>query len=126
MALIVPALSANGNPLVAVAGLPFTLVTTLRLNGAVYDVTGDTITANLRRENDPYHVIDATCEDIAVTLTTPASGIVTLTITAPISALLRPYPGRYIDELASILARFTNVTDGIPFPEVLQFHVQRA
>lgn len=53
---------------------------TIKQDGAAMNLTGKTVTATLRAEGDHATVIDASLEDHAVALTTPASGIATLTV----------------------------------------------
>ena len=58
-----------------------TVVATINQDGSALNVTGKTVTATVRWESDSTGVLDAALEDHAVTLTTPANGIVTLTLT---------------------------------------------
>ena len=53
---------------------------TLTKDSGVLDLTGKTVTATVRRETAAATVVHADLEDHAVSLTTPALGIVKLTI----------------------------------------------
>lgn len=58
------------------------ITTTIQQDAAAMNLTGKTVTATVRRESDHATVIHADLEDHAVTVTTAASGIVTLTLLA--------------------------------------------
>lgn len=57
------------------------LVITVQRDGAAVNLTGKTVTATIRAERAPNTAVNAALEDHAVALTTPASGICTLTLT---------------------------------------------
>jgi len=61
-----------------VAGDDYSVVATLTQDGATWDITGSTVTATIR---DGEHPGTALIANHAVTLTTAATGIVTLTLT---------------------------------------------
>lgn len=72
-----------------VVGDNFSIVGTITSNGATLDVTGYTITCSIYDKRDPANALIASH---AVAITTAASGIVTLTVTAAESATLHYYP----------------------------------
>ena len=72
-----------GDPVVITQGQDFDYVPTLTKDGSTYNLTGHTVTASIR----PLGSKDDVITDHAVVLTTPASGIVTLSITAAESEL---------------------------------------
>jgi hypothetical protein len=73
-------------------GIPFTagntwvMIVTLKRAGVAVDVTGATLTASAKRQDRD----SPTMANHAVVLTTPASGIVTLTVIPAESTLLDP------------------------------------
>lgn len=111
---------------VIVAGDAVTFKTTLTKDAATYNLTGKTVIANVRRESDDDEVIDATLEDLAVTLgntnTAASSGGVTLSLTPAQTALLAPDYG--ITVAQSYLVQFHVLTDDFT-TQALQFKVRR-
>lgn len=83
---------ANGNRLVVPNRGPLDLATTIKQDGAAVNLTGETVTATVRAERDPDTVIDASLEDHAVAITTPASGLATLSLTDAEKQLLAVPP----------------------------------
>lgn len=71
-----------------VAGDDYAYVLTLTKGGATYDVTGATVTCSIRERGSSSDIV----ADHAITLTTPASGIVTLTLTDGETATLSQSP----------------------------------
>ncbi len=69
---------------IIVGGDTYTFTVTLTKDGSTYDLTGFTVTCSIRPANSRENVIT----DHAVTLTTPSSGIVTLTLTSTETAKL--------------------------------------
>jgi hypothetical protein len=96
------------------------LIATISQNGTAKDVTGDTITATIRREESAFAtVINAALEDHAVSLTTPLSGIVTLTLSSAEMAML-PVP-EDPRKTYSFLVQFKDVTDNC-YPQLFRFY----
>mgnify|MGYP001560780043 CR=1 FL=1 len=62
-----------------VQGDDYAVICTITTNGAVFNLTDYTVTCSIYDERDQANKL---VTDHAVTLTTPASGIVTLTLTA--------------------------------------------
>lgn len=58
------------------------LTNTIKQDGSALNLTGKTVTATVRAEAAPDTTINAALEDHAVTITTAASGIVTLTLSS--------------------------------------------
>ena len=68
-----------------VQGDDYAIVATITSNGATFNLTGYTVTCSVYDERDQANKLIA---DHAVTLTTPASGIVTVTLIAAETATL--------------------------------------
>lgn len=69
-----------------VRGADYAVVATIQKDGATYDITGATVTCSV---HDAIHPQTGILNDHAVTLTTAASGIVTLTLTDTETLTLR-------------------------------------
>ncbi len=67
-------------------GDDYAVVATIQKDGATYDITGATVTCSI---HDRRHPATGIINDHAVTITTAASGIVTLTLTDTETATLR-------------------------------------
>lgn len=72
-----------------VAGDDYAVIATITSNGAVFDLTGYTVTCSVYDERD--HA-NALISGHAVTITTAATGVVTVTFLAAESALLHTNP----------------------------------
>ena len=83
MVSFTPIVDANGEPVVVVQGQDFDYAPTLTKDGGTYDLTNHAVTASVR----PLGSKTDSSTDHAVTLTTPSSGIVTLSVLAAESAL---------------------------------------
>lgn len=68
-----------------VQGDDYAVIATITTNGAVFNLTGYTVTCSIYDERDQ---VNKLISDHAVVLTTAASGIVTVTLLAAESALL--------------------------------------
>ena len=75
-------------PQAVVVGDDYAFTGTITTNGATFDLSNYTVTASCYDERDPANKL---ITDHAVTLTTAASGIVTLTLTAAQSGELHAY-----------------------------------
>lgn len=73
-----------------VAGGAVTLDLALTKENAVYNLTGKTVVATIRRQDNDAGVIDASLEDMAVTVDDPTNGGVTLALSAAHTTLLAP------------------------------------
>ena len=69
-------LDADGDPVVVVAGQDFDYAPTLQKDGGTYNLTGHVVTCSVR----PLGSKTDSFTDHAVVLTTPASGIVTISM----------------------------------------------
>lgn len=78
VSVVVPVklLDSNNNEVIIVAGNDVALIVTLQKELDTFDITNSTVTCSIRSENSPDYEI----ENHAVVLTTPSSGIVTLTL----------------------------------------------
>lgn len=105
-----------------VAGDDVDIVGTITSNGATLDVTGYTITASIVDERDHANRLQT---GHAVTITTAASGIVTLTLTAAQTATLHTDP--LMDRAVFHLADFKAVAGGgaIVRTDLWRFNVRR-
>ena len=74
----VPLVDTDGVAVIITAGADYDIVVTLTRLGAVYDVTGFTITGSIKQQGGLTNFIDGK----ALALTTPASGIVTFSLLA--------------------------------------------
>ncbi len=73
-----------------VAGNDYLFTITVTLDGATFDITGATLTCSIKAEDETTDLI----ADHAMTITTAASGIATLTLTdAETLTLRQPNPG---------------------------------
>jgi hypothetical protein len=106
-----------------VAGNDFDIVGTITSNGATLNVTGYTITASIVDERDHANRLQT---GHAVTITTPASWIVTITLTAAESATLHTDP--LMDRSVFHLADFKAVAGGgaVVNTDPWRFPVRRA
>ena len=86
-------------PQAVVAGDDYQFVGTITTNGSTFNLTGYTVTASVYDERDPANKLQT---DHAVTLTTAASGIVTITFTAAQSATFHTNPLSYDSGVAHI------------------------
>lgn len=107
------------------AGSAATFLNTLTKDGATYNLTGKTVVATIRATQRPNAVIDATLEDMAVTLSTAASGIVTFSLTAVMSALLSPGSGVLADAITYYDVAYKVTTDDYLVSQLLRFGVTR-
>lgn len=94
---------------------------TLTKDGATYDLTGFTVVATIRKETAPTAVVDASLEDITVTVDDPTNGGVTFTLDAATTALLTTEggPTRITDYLMQY-----HVTTDDAYPAVFRFGVR--
>jgi hypothetical protein len=130
MTSIVDATGKDGTStaVVVVQGQAIDLWATLTKDGAVYSLSGKTITATIRREGDPANDVDEDLEGMAVTLgnadTNAAAGGVTLPLTTALTALLT-YPGEPVNPWheTAWLVEFT-VTDDDFIPDMMRFRVR--
>lgn len=78
VSVVVPVklLDSNNDEVIIVAGNDVALVVTLQKEFGTFNLTNSTVTCSIRSEDSPNYEI----ENHAVTLTTAASGIVTLTL----------------------------------------------
>lgn len=101
---------------VIVAGDIREFTNTLSRTGGVYDLTGKTVEANVRKENAPSTVIHASLENLPVTLgntlVTAANGGVTLGLSAAQTALLSPPAYVSIEFVANHVIQYIVRTDG--------------
>ena len=72
-----------------IAGDDYEVIATITSNGNVFDLTGYTVTCSVYDERDHANSL---ITGHAVTLTTPAVGLVTVTFLAAESVLLHPHP----------------------------------
>ena len=91
-----------------VVGDNFDIVGTITSNGATLNLTGYTVTCSIYDKRDP---ANALISGHAVAITTAASGIVTLTVTAAESATLHYYPTDFASAVVHI-ADFKCVAGG--------------
>jgi len=115
----------SGSVIVAGGGATFDNV--LSKDGATYVLTGKTVVATIRAESDPSSVIDATLEDIAVTLggtVAAALGGVQFTLTTAQTTLLAPGATLPALSLLNYLLQYKVVTDSY-FPQLLRFAVRK-
>ena len=100
--------------------------TTIMRDGITYSVAGKTVTATIRNERYPGHVLHADYENIAVTLgndeTTAAAGGVSFSLT-PDSSKGWVAPAR-ADEYENYLIQFYVSTDDY-YPQLLRVGVRR-
>lgn len=90
-----------------VQGDDYSVIATITTNGAVFNLTGYTVTCSIYDERDQANKL---ITNHAVTLTTPASGIVTLTLLAAESALL--HASQYKTKTVPHVADFLCVSAG--------------
>ena len=91
-----------------VAGDDYAVQGTITSNGTTLNLTGYTVTCSIYDERDTANALQS---GHSVTLTTPASGIVTLTLTAAQSATLHSSPLAF-DEGVFHIADFKCVAGG--------------
>lgn len=108
---------------IVVAGTPQEFRVTIQEGGVAADLTGKTVTATVRAASAPATPIHASLEGAAVTLTTAASGIVTFTLTAAMSALL-DVPDDPQQTRAYLLQLVVTTDDYVP--QVLRFKARKA
>jgi hypothetical protein len=96
------------------------LTVTIEQDDVALNLSGKTVTATVRREDDPDTVLDATLEDHAVSLVTAPSGIVKLTLVDTELALLTTPATR---SLTNKYLAFFKVVDDNYFPQPYRLFV---
>lgn len=91
-----------GNDAVVTAGDDFSVTITLHKNGSAYNISSGAATVSIRA----LHGVQDLIEDKSLTLTTPASGIVTLSLSSSETDLFtvpdRERPDRTVTHIADI------------------------
>lgn len=108
---------------VIVAGSSVIFQNTLTKDSVTYDLTGKSVVATIRREDTPGTVIDASLEDEAVTLVTPATGVVSLTLSVAQTTLLAPPSYLAATSVVYCLLQYRVTTDNF-YPSLLRFGVR--
>ena len=103
---------------IAVAGRPINIVATLQQGGSAVNLSGKTVRATVRWQGNPTVQLDASLEGTAVTVTTAASGIVTLALDEDQTAALATDPDP--TKTRSYLVTFEVVDDDYE-PQMLRF-----
>lgn len=109
---------------VIVAGSSVIFQNTLTKDSVTYDLTGKSVVATIRREDNPGTAIHETLEDEAVTLVTPATGVVSLTLSVAQTTLLAPPSYLQATSVIYYLLQYRVTTDNF-YPSLLRFGVRR-
>ncbi len=108
-----------------VAGSKFVFNHTLtRDDGGVYDLSGRTVRATIRKESDGDRVLDSTLEDIAVTVSVAATGSVTFLCSAAQSAFMMPPTFDQPPRTRAYVAQYFVVEDDY-YPQMVRFYMRR-
>ena len=107
-----------------VAGGRFDFDNVLTKDGGVYDLTDKTVRLTIRSEDAPASIVDATLEDMVVTVDDPTAGGVAIQVTSVMSnklALTTQYP---VITTVPYLAQYKVIEDEC-YPQLLRFHARR-
>ncbi len=108
MVSFTPIVDAEGNRVVVVQGQDFDYAPTLTKDGSTYNLTGHLVTASVR----PLGSKTDSFTDHDVTLTTPASGIVTLSVLNTESALFEVPRPKDLQKTITHVGEFKVVESG--------------
>ena len=110
---------------VIVSGSAATFTVTITKDDAVYDLTGKTVVATIRAEDDDRSVVDAALEDMAVTVPAGVLGATTRALSEAMSATLSGPRRGEPDAVKNYLVQYHVTTDSY-YPQLLRFGVLRA
>ena len=124
MVSFTPIVDANGDRVAVVQGQDFDYAPTLTKDGSTYDLTGHVVTASVR----PLGSKTDSFTNHAVALTTPASGIVTLSVLDTESSKFEVPPKKDLQKTITHVGEFKVVESGglVYFTGPFSFEVRAA